>query len=100
MLVYAIRRWFRAFLGEFDRFVDKLLYFLIGRLQLFFIHHTRVEQSLTSEFHGVPLFPLLDFLAGSIIRTGVAFVMANITISLTLDQGGAAILAGALDRCL
>src|ERR1700722_2112663 len=98
VLVDGVRRRFRAFLGEFDRLVDKPLYFLIGRLNVFFIH-THVEQSLASQFHGVSLFPLLNFLTGSIVCTGVAFVMADITISFALDQSGAAIVASPLDRC-
>src|SRR5579863_2342945 len=100
MLVYGVGRRFRALLGEFDCVVDKALDFLISCLQFFLTYHTRIEQSLTSEFHGVSLFPLLNFLAGPVIHTGVAFVMTNVAIGLTLDQSGATILAGALDRRL
>src|ERR1700721_445752 len=38
VLVDGVRRRFRTFLGEFNRLIDKPLYFLIGRLNVFFIH--------------------------------------------------------------
>src|SRR6266700_7430308 len=100
MLVYRFSRWLRTLVGEFDCGVDESLYLLIGRLQLAFICHARVEQSLTSELHWVSLLPFLNFLAGSIIRAWVAFVVANVAIGLAFNQRGSTTLASTLDCCL
>src|SRR3984893_5839529 len=97
MLIYGVRRWLRTVLGEFNRLIDKLFHFLIGSLQLAFVH-SMVKQPLAAKPYWVLLFPLLNFVAGSIIRARVAFVMAHVAIRFAFARGGAATLASTADR--
>src|SRR6202162_3741373 len=97
MLIYGVRRWLRTVLRKFNRLVDKLFHFLIGSQQLGFVHSI-VKQPLAGKLYWVLLFPLLNFVAGSIIRARIAFVMAHVAISFAFDQSGAAILASTADR--
>src|SRR5712692_3311512 len=96
MLIYGVCRWLRTVLGEFNRLIDELFHFLIGSLQLAFVYSI-FKQPLAGKFYWVLLFPLLNFVAGSIIRARIAFVMAHVAISFAFDQGGAAILASTAD---
>src|ERR1700732_4338073 len=77
MLIYGVRRWLRTLLGEFNRLIDKLFHFLIGSQQLGFVHSI-VEQPLAGKLYWVLLFPVLNFVTGSIIRARIAFVMTHI----------------------
>src|SRR5713101_3949818 len=96
MLIYGVRRWLRTVFGEFNRLVYQLFHFQIGGLQPGFVH-SMVKQPLAGKLYWVLLFPMLNFVAGSIIRARIAFVMAHVAISLAFDQGGAAILASTAD---
>src|SRR5260370_5798548 len=97
MLIYGVRRWLRTVLGEFNRLIDKLFHFLIGSLQLAFVH-SMVKQPLAGKPYWVLLFPLLNFVAGSIIRARAAFVMPHAPIRFALDQRGAATLLSTAAR--
>src|ERR1035441_4795610 len=99
MLIHGFRRRFGTLLGKFDGLVDKLFYLLIGRLQLTLLD-PRVEKSFAGEFHRILLFPLLNFFTSPIIGAGITFMVSDIAISLTFDQGRAAVVASALNRRL
>src|ERR1039458_5487324 len=100
MLVYGVRRWFGTFLGKFNCQINKLFDLLIGRLQLAFVHPSGVKQQLTCKLHRVFLLPLLNFVAGSIICTGIAFVVTNVAIGLAFDKSRATIVTSTADGCL
>src|SRR5216683_3292185 len=96
MLIYGVRRWLRTVLRKFNRLVDKLFHSLIGSLQLGFVHSI-VKQPLSGKLYWVLLFPLLNFVAGSIIRARIAFVIAHVAISFAFDQSSDATLASTAD---
>src|ERR1700737_340930 len=97
MLIHGVRRWLRTLLRKFNRLIDKLFHFLIGSLQLAFVH-SMVKQPLAGKSYWVLLFPLLNFVAGSIIRARIAFVVAHVAIRFAFEQGGATTLASTADR--
>src|SRR5260370_432860 len=68
---------------------------------LYYVYrHSGVERRRPSDRDGVVLFPLLYFLAGSIIGARIAFVVAHVAIRFAFDQCRATVVARALDRCL
>src|SRR5580698_6400712 len=96
MVVHRVCRGFRTLFGEFHRLIDKLFYFKIDCLQLTLLY-SRIEQPFAGKLHWVFPFPLLNLVAGTIIRARIALVVADVAIRLAFNQSRAPILASTAD---